>query len=254
MKRIAFMILRNLLIFPYFFFKMMYYGKTDKGTPEERYAFLKDIVKHANKSGNVTIECLGAENIPKENGFILFPNHQGMYDVLAIIDTLGHPFSVVAKKELENIPVLKWVLSAMNAQCIDRSDVRQSMKVIVEVIKRVSGGTNYIIFPEGTRSKNGNRVGLFKAGSFKSATKAKCPIVPVALVDSFKPFDTNTISQVSMKICYLEPLLYEEYKDMTTLEIATLVRTRVVSKIEELTGEVMEKSGVAENVFDENND
>ena len=65
-------------------------------------------------------------------------------------------------------------------------------RVIVNVAKEVKTGRNYLIFAEGTRSKNGNRVGLFKGGSFKSATKAQCPIIPVALIDSFKPFDTNT--------------------------------------------------------------
>ena len=81
----------------------------------------------------------------------------------------------------------------MKAYMIDREDVRQAMQVIINVTKEVKKGRNYLIFAEGTRSKNGNHVGTFKGGSFKSATKAQCPIVPVALVDSFKPFDTNTI-------------------------------------------------------------
>ena len=58
--------------------------------------------------------------------------------------------------------------------------MRQAMKVIIDVSKEVEKGRNYLIFPEGTRSKNGNKIGTFKGGSFKAATKAKCPIVPVA--------------------------------------------------------------------------
>ena len=88
----------------------------------------------------------------------------------------------------------------MKAFTIDRDDVRQSMKVIMAVSEEVKNGRNYLIFPEGTRSKNGNQVGEFKGGSFKAATKAKCPIVPVALIDSFKPFDTKTISQVDVQV------------------------------------------------------
>lgn len=53
-------------------------------------------------------------------------------------------------------------------------------------------------------------IGEFKGGSFKAATKARCPIVPVALIDSFKPFDTNTISQVTVQVHFMEPLYYEE--------------------------------------------
>ncbi len=234
MKRILMMIFRNLFLFPGYYFKMIYYAYSKKASEIDKYRHMKKIVKRANKGGNVIIECYGKENIPKKDGFIMFPNHQGMYDVLAIIDTLDHPLSVVIKKELKNIPMLKWVFRAMGALDMDREDVRQSMKVILEVAKQVSAGRNYVIFPEGTRSKCGNQVGQFKGGSFKSATKAKCPIVPVALVDSYKPFDTNTISKVSMKICYLKPIEYEEYKDMTTTDISELVRGQIVEKIKEM--------------------
>lgn len=64
----------------------------------------------------------------------------------------------------------------------------------------------------------------FKGGSFKAATKAKCPIVPVALIDSFKPFDTNSIKPVTVQVHFLKPFEYEEYKDMKTTEIAAEVK------------------------------
>ena len=145
---------------------------------------------------------------------MFFPNHQGLYDVLAIIEASPRPFSVVAKKEIANIPFLKQIFACMKAYMIDREDVRQAMQVIINVTKEVKKGRNYLIFAEGTRSKNGNHVGMFKGGSFKSATKAQCPIVPVALVDSFKPFDTNSIKPVTVQVHFLEPLYYDDYKDM----------------------------------------
>ena len=89
--------------------------------------------------------------------------------------------------------------------------------------------------PEGTRSRNGNEVQEFKGGSFKAATRAKCPIVPVALIDSFKPFDTNTISQVTVQVHFLEPILYEEYQNMKTTEIAEIVKKRIEKVIHECT-------------------
>ena len=97
----------------------------------------------------------------------------------------------------------------------------------------IKQGRNYIIFPEGTRSKNGNIPGDFKGGSFKSATKAKAPIVPVALIDSFKPFDIKDTSEVDVQIHYLEPLYYDDYKDLTTVEIAKTVKERIEAKIKE---------------------
>ena len=186
------MVIRNLIFVPYGWIKLCYYAShVDKYTEEERYRLLKYIDHKANKGGSVHIEVHGQENIPKENGFMFFPNHQGLYDVLAVLEACPVPFSVVAKKEIANIPFLKQVFACMKAYMIDREDVRQAMQVIIDVTNEVKSGRNYLIFAEGTRSKEGNKPGTFKGGSFKSATKAKCPIIPVALIDAFKPFDTQ---------------------------------------------------------------
>jgi 1-acyl-sn-glycerol-3-phosphate acyltransferase len=234
MKRILMMVFRNILLVPYMWINLCYHAShVDKYTEEEHYKMLRYITYRANKGGNVIIDVHGQENIPKENGFMFFPNHQGMYDVLAIIDACPKPFSVVAKKEVANVPFLKQVFACMKAYMLDREDVRQAMEVIINVTKEVKKGRNYLIFAEGTRSKKGNQIQDFKGGSFKSATKARCPIVPVALIDSFKPFDTNSITPVTVQVHFLEPLLYEEYKDMKTNEIAETVKERIQNKINE---------------------
>lgn len=243
MKRILMMVFRNILLVPIFWIKLCYHAShADKYTEEEHFKLLRFIDHRANKSGNVTIEAHGIENIPKENGCILFPNHQGMYDTLAIMEVCPRTFSVVAKKELASIPFLKQVFACVKAYAIDRDDVRQGMKVIMNVANDVKNGKVFIIFPEGTRSKNGNQVGEFKGGSFKAATKAKCPIVPVALIDSFKPFDTNSIKQVTVQVHFLKPLLYEDYKDMKTTEIAALVQEQIQKTINEnIESEIVKK-------------
>lgn len=240
MKRIPFIVLRMLPTLPFHIAKLSYYAKSNNKTPDEKNAYLQKLVKTVNKCGRISIECEGTENIPAENGFILTPNHQGMYDVLTMIETLNRPTSVVIKKELENIPVLKTIFRVLGALSMDREDVRQSMGVIKEVTTRVKSGENFVIFPEGTRSKQGNHVGSFKAGSFKSATRAKCPIVPVALIDCYKPFDEKSIAPTTVKIFYLKPLMYEDYKEMQTAEIAEIVQSRIEEKIAQVTGE---KSG-----------
>ena len=151
------MVARNIFIVPFLWIRLCYHAShVDRYTEEEHQKMLKYIVKRANIGGNVEIKSFGQENIPKENGFIFFPNHQGMYDVLAIMDSCPTPFSVVAKIEVKNIPFLKQVFACLRALFMDRDDVRQSMKIIVEVAKQVQEGRNFIIFPEGTRSKNGN--------------------------------------------------------------------------------------------------
>ncbi|MDO4307969.1 MAG: lysophospholipid acyltransferase family protein [Eubacteriales bacterium] len=228
MKRIIMMVLRNLLFVPYGWIKLCWYAAhVDRYTEEERYALLKYIDGRANKGGNLVIDAHGVEHIPKENGFMFYPNHQGLYDVLAILAACPTPFSVVAKKEVADVPFLKQVFTCMKAFIIDREDIRQSMQVILNVTKEVKAGRNYLIFAEGTRSKNGNHPQEFKGGSFKAAMKAKCPIVPVALIDSYKSFDTGSIKPLTVQVHFLEPMLYEEYKDMKSVEIAAEVRRRI---------------------------
>ena len=173
------------------------------------------------------------EKLPKENGYILFPNHQGLYDVLVFLDSCPRPFAFVAKKEVRNVILLKQVMQALGSYAIDREDIKQSMQIILKMAEEVKAGKNFLIFAEGTRSKMGNRLNDFKGGSFKSAVKAKCPIVPCALIDSFKPFDENSIQPVTVKVIYMKPLYYEEYKDMKTVDIAAEVKRRIEKTIKE---------------------
>lgn len=232
MKRILLMVFRNILLVPFMWIKLCYYAAhVDKYTVEQRYEMLRYIVYRANKGGNLIIDIHGQENIPEKDGFMFFPNHQGLYDVLAIVDACPRPISVVMKKELQNIPFIKQVFACMKAYAIDREDIKQSMRIIQQVSAEVKQGRNFLIFPEGTRSKKGNELLEFKGGTFKAATKSKCPIVPVALIDSYKAFDTHSIEKLTVQVHILEPMYYDEYKDMKTTEIANEVKRRIEETI-----------------------
>ncbi len=231
--RIALMIIRLFLKTPYYFFKIWWCSISKKISYEQAFQCIKAVTKKANRAGRVTIETYGLENIPKEDGFIFFPNHQGLFDVLVFLDSCPRPFSFVIKKEASNIILLKQIVRALGAYAMDRDDIRQSMKVISAVTEDVKQGKNFLIFAEGTRSRQGNQLLEFKGGSFKSATKAKCPIVPCALIDSFKPFDEKSIRPVTVKLIYMPPIYYEEYKDMKTVEIAEEVKARIERTIAE---------------------
>lgn len=227
------MVLYNLPFVPWWWYQLCHYAKHTEEIPEDKkYALLKKITVHANKGGRVKIDVHGQENIPREENFVFFPNHQGLFDVLSIIEASDRPFSVVAKIEVKNIFFLKQVFAIMKAKFMDRDDVRQSLKVILSVTDEVKAGRNFLIFPEGTRSKNGNHPGDFKGGSFKCAMNARCPIVPVAMLNSYQAFDTNSIHPVTVQVHFLEPLYYEDYKDMKSTEIAKIVRARIVERIE----------------------
>lgn len=80
---------------------------------------------------------------------MFFPNHQGLYDVLAIVDACASVFGG-GKKEVANVPLLKQTFKCMKAYMIDREDIRQSMQVIMDVTEEVKKGRNYLIFAEGT--------------------------------------------------------------------------------------------------------
>lgn len=234
MQRILLMVLRNILFVPYGWIRLNWVAaRRDKYTEDGRFAVLRMICRRAIKGGNIVLESSGAENLPAEDGFILYPNHQGMFDVLAILHACPRNFGAVAKKEIKDIPFLKQVFKIIGAYNIDREDLRQSMEVILNVTKDVKGGKNFLIFAEGTRSKMGNKLLEFKGGSFKAATKAKAPIVPVALLDSYKAFDTGSISKIKVQVHFLKPMYYEEYKDMKTVEIAAEVKRRIEEAIAE---------------------
>ena len=199
MKRILLMVFRNLFFVPYGWFKLCWYAShAERYSEEQRYQLLKYVDNRAVKGGNLVIDGHGMENIPKENGFIFFPNHQGLFDVLAIIQVCPVPFSVVAKKELTNVPFLKQVFACMKAFMIDRDDVKQSMQVIINVIKEVKAGRNY-------------------------------------LIDSYKAFDTGSVKKLTVQVHFLEPIYYDEYKDMKTTEIAAEVKKRIEATITQYT-------------------
>lgn len=235
MERILLMVLRLLPHVPGWAFKVWTWPHSDKHTAAEKYALLQRITIKACQAGRVTLDVHGLENIPAQPGFIFFPNHQGFFDGLTFLATCPQPFSVVMKKETANWILVKQVRLLLHAILLDRGDIKNAVEVINEMTERVKGGENFLIFPEGTRSREGNKIGEFKGGTFKSALRSRCPIVPVALIDCFQPFDTHSIRPVTVQIRYLPPIPYEEYQGMRTKEIARMVRGRIETVIKEHT-------------------
>lgn len=237
MKRILWMVLMNLWYVPYGLTRLCRMAAhPEQYSEQEKFGLLKQIDNRAVAGGRVTVEADGLELLPEQDGFIMYPNHQGLFDTLAILKVMDRPFSVVFKKELENIPFLKQVIACFGALSIDRKDPRQGMKVILQVAEEVKQGRNYVIFAEGTRSRQGNQLLDFKGGSFKAAMKAGCPVVPVALVDSYKAFDTGSVRRQTVQVHFLAPILPEEYQGMRTNELAALVKSRISEKIAEYEG------------------
>ena len=237
MLRILLMVLRNFWRVPGAWFKLCRYAKHSERYPEqEKYDHIRYIMNLAVKSGNIDLTVTGQDKLPEQNGFILYGNHQGMFDVVALVATFPRILGAVFKKELANVPFLKQVIACTKSFAMDREDVRQSLTVIQKVTEEVKQRRNYLIFPEGTRSKKGNVMGDFHGGSFRCAVKAKCPIVPVAFIDSFKVLDQKGCKKVGVQIHFLEPIPFEEYGHLKTVDVAQLVKDRIRQAIDENIG------------------
>ena len=228
MLRILLMVFQNFWRVPGAWFKLCHYAKNTEKYPEiTKWKHIQYIMKMAVNSGNLQFECHGLENIPKEDGFLLYGNHQGLFDIVAIAATCPNPLAAVMKKELKGVPFVEQIRLCTNSFLMDREDLRQSMTVINNVIKEVKAGRNYLIFPEGTRSRKGNELLEFHNGSFKCALKTKAPVLPVAFINSFKVMDEKGCKPVNVQIHYLKPIYFEEYEGMNTVELASLVRSRI---------------------------
>ena len=233
MNRLALMLLKNLHILPGAYGKLCRYAKNPDRFPEQaRWDHIRYIMQRAIAAGNIDLQVEGVENLRHAGGFMLYGNHQGLFDVVAIAASCPPPLGCVYKKEIRSVPLLKQIYACTKSFAMDREDVRQSLTVIQKVIEEVKNGRPYLIFPEGTRSKQGNIMGEFHGGSFRAASKAKCPIVPVAFIDSFKVLDQKGSDPVTVKMYYLKPINYEEYADLKTVELAALVKERIAQAIE----------------------
>ena len=226
------MVLRNLIKVPGLYAKLCRYAKNPDAYPEqERWDHIRHILQLGVKSGNVDLIVTGTENIPTSGGFMMYGNHQGLFDAVALASSCPVPLGAVLKKELQGIPFIQQVIDCTKSFPMDREDVRQSLTVIQNVTEEVKKGRNYIIFPEGTRSKNGNQMGSFHGGSFRCAIKAKCPIVPVVLIDSFKVLDQKGSAPLRVQLHYLKPIGYEEFAGMKAAEVAAMVKMRIEETI-----------------------
>jgi len=125
----------------------------------------------------------GRENAAPGQSYVIMSNHQSHFDILAFYGHWGRQFRWVIKKELRNIPGLGWYCSAGGHIFIDRSDREKAIESMRAARPRLQGGVSVMIFPEGTRSRDG-RMREFKKGGFMMARDLELPILPVSISGS----------------------------------------------------------------------
>ena len=206
----------------------------DKYTEDSKIKAIKNVIRIIKNSARVTTKVTGLENIPPSGGYIMYANHQGKYDALGIFEAQNRLLSIVMDEAKSYVMLTRQVMDVCDGKRLVLNDPRSGIKIIGEMAEEAAAGKPFLIFPEGGYKHNHNNLQEFKAGAFKASLKSKTPIVPVALVDSYKVFEGIRFGKIKTEVHFLKPIMYEEYKDMRTHEIADLVKGRIEDKINEV--------------------
>ncbi len=182
--------------------------------PEARrkicFGYGRFCVKVEELCAGVKVTVLGEENIPWEEPLLFVGNHRSGFDIILTLGRMKKPAAYIAKKELQKIPYIGYWMGLVGVLFLDREDLRQGMKVIMEAIDLVREGVNVFIYPEGTRNKGEDDQDLleFKEGSFRIATRTGCKIVPVAITGSVNIFEAHfpKIYRTHVVLEYGEPI------------------------------------------------
>lgn len=144
------------------------------------YAFHARLwAKLALALNNTPVELRGVENLP-DGPFILMSNHQSNFDILSLIATIPRRIYWIAKKELFDIPVFGPSMRRGGYIPLDRSDGRKALKSMENAADIIRQGSSVVMFPEGTRSRDGQLL-PFKRGGFMLAVRAGVPVIPVTI-------------------------------------------------------------------------
>ena len=234
MLRFCFVILISLPFVLFYLGKAAYIEKHDERyTEEERYAVARRAVSILQRNGRIRTDVYGTENLPDDGGYVMYPNHQGKYDALGIISGHPRPCTVMIDDKRSHQLITTQFISLLKGSRLDKTDMKQQLKTVLNIVDEVKSGRRYIVFPEGGYYHNRNEVHDFLPGAFKCSIKSRTPIVPVVLIDSYKPFELNSLKKVRTQVHFLPPIPYEEYKDMNSKEIAEKTRGQIVAKIKE---------------------
>ena len=179
-------------------------------------------------SCGIRVECEGLENVARDRPLVFMANHQSVIDIGALILTLPVSWRFVAKRELVWIPFFGWALALQRHVLVDRSDHAASIRSLRRAAEQVRGGTNVVIFPEGTRSPAG-KLRSFKSGGFHLVLQAQVPIVPVTVSGSQRitPKHSLRVESGRVKIRYGVPIPTEGLGIEDRQELKDRVRSAI---------------------------
>lgn len=232
MLRLVYVLLVSFPFVLWYLYKANYVKKhANEYSEEARYQIARKCISIMMHNGRIETEAFGTELLPKEGGYVMFSNHQGKYDTLGIMSVHNEPCTIVMDAYRSRLPMVDSFIDLVRGSRLDKTDIKSQIKTILKIAEEVKKGRKYIVFPEGGYDHNKNDLQEFKPGAFKCATKSGAPIVPVAIIDSYKPFGMNSLRKVKTQVHFLNPIFFEEYQGMNTQEIAEMVKERIADVI-----------------------
>lgn len=207
-----------------------------KGKIVHQYARLWG--KIALWANGVKVKLQGLEHVKGKGPYIFMSNHQGSYDIFALLGHLPFQFKWLAKKELFSIPFFGWTMAAAGYISVDRKGTRETVEAMNEAARKIREGMSVVIFPEGSRSQNGT-IQPFKKGGFTLAIKSKVPIVPIAIHGSrtIMPKDRLKISPGEIRIQLGSPIKTENFSLKDREFLMAKVRERISQNLESISKE-----------------
>ncbi len=188
--------------------------KAPKKRDRQSLSIVQAVFRFILKLIGVHITVKGIENIPKDQAVLYVGNHRSYFDILVGYTTVPGLMGFVAKKEMLRYPLLPIWMKHVHCLFMDRDNLKEAMKTIIEGMRQVKEGVSVWIFPEGTRNRNENILDLleFKEGSLKIAEKSGCPVVPVAITGTAEVFEKHIpimkASQVTIE--FGQPFIIKE--------------------------------------------
>jgi 1-acyl-sn-glycerol-3-phosphate acyltransferase len=178
------------------------------------------------------VKVIGKEKIMKNGVYVVVANHKSLEDII-VMYRLGKPFRWVSKAEVFRIPVFGWLMHLSGDIKLKRTSKASIKKMLIDGENALNKGCTLLIFPEGTRSKNGP-MGNFKEGAFKLAQQSKRSIIPVLIHGTNDDLLTEQgifkgTHTVTLKV--LNEIPYSEFYHMDTRELANHVKSIMESEL-----------------------
>lgn len=172
----------------------------------------------------------GLEKVPTDGPVIYMGNHQGNFDINALTVAVPRLFSWIAKEELFRIPVFGAAMKRAGYIPLDRSGGRKALKSMKAAAARIAAGASVVIFPEGTRTKDGSLL-PFKRGAFLLAVKSGVPIVPFTINGSraINPRNRIELHPGTITVSFAAPIATAGGAED---ELMTQVREAIAARLE----------------------